>query len=184
MGHTADTREFQTRMRRLEELLQEVERAGPPAAREHTREIVQALLDLYGAGLEKILEGIAAAGEQGQAIIDSLACDDLVSSLLLLHGLHPLDLETRVQQALEQVRPALRKHGGDVELLQVRDGLVRLRLQGNCHGCPSSAATMRQTVEEAIVAKAPDATAVEVEGLVEETPASRDDRARLALPML
>ena len=178
----ADTRDFQTRMRRLEELLQEVEHAASPAVRERTRELVQTLLDLHGAGLEKILEGVAAA-EEGQAVIDELARDDLVGSLLLLHGLHPLDLETRVRQALDQVRPALRGHGGDVELLDVRDGVVRLRLQGNCHGCPSSSATMRQTVEEAIVATAPDAIAVEVEGMVEEA-VQANGRATLALPMV
>jgi Fe-S cluster biogenesis protein NfuA len=179
----ADTRDFQTRMRRLEELLQEVEHAASPAVRERTREIVQTLLDLHGLRIEKILEGVAAIGEKGQAVIDTLARDDLVGSLLLLHGLHPLDLETRVRQALEQVRPALHKHGGDVELLEVRDGVVRLRLQGNCHGCPSSSATMRQTVEEAIVGKAPDAIVVEVEGLVEEN-TTASERPLLALPMV
>lgn len=178
----ADTRDFQARMQRLEKLLHEAEHAAPPAARERTREIVQTLLDLHSAGLEKILEGIAARAD-GQAIIDDLARDDLVGSVLLLHGLHPLDLETRVQQALDQVRPALRGHGGDVELLDVRDGVVRLRLHGNCHGCPSSSATMRQTVEEAIVGKAPDAIAVEVEGMVEET-APASERTLLALPMV
>jgi Fe-S cluster biogenesis protein NfuA len=183
MVPTADTHDFQAWMRRLEKLLQEAEHASPPAARERTREIVQTLLDIHAAGLEKILEGIAVVGEEGLAVIDGLARDDLVGSLLLLHGLHPLDLETRVRQALDQVRPALRGHGGDVALLDVRDGVVRLRLQGNCHGCPSSAATMRQTVEEAIVGKAPDAIAVEVEGIVEET-ASANERPLLALPMV
>ena len=106
-----------------------------------------------------------AAGEAGAAILDACARDDVVGGLLLLHGLHPLDLEARVRQALEQVRPYLRSHGGNVELLGVGDGVVRLRLEGSCHGCPSSAVTMKQTIEEAILAKAPDVTAVEVEGL-------------------
>jgi Fe-S cluster biogenesis protein NfuA len=97
--------------------------------------------------------------------------------------LHPLGLEERVRQALEGVRPYLRSHGGNVELLEVRDGVVRLRLQGNCHHCPSSALTMQQTVEEAIFGKAPEVTAVEVEGADEEPPPSRDG-ARVALPLL
>jgi Fe-S cluster biogenesis protein NfuA len=101
-----------------------------------------------------------------------------------LHGMHPLDLEARVGQALDAVRPALAGHGGSVTLLAVEDGVVRLRLEGNCHGCPSSAATMRQTIEEAILAKAPDVGAIEVEGLVESVPATDGDAARVALPVL
>ena len=83
--------------------------------------------------------------------------------LLLLHGLHPLGMEDRVLQALEQVRPALKTHHGGVELIGVFDGVVRLRLVGSCHGCPSSSVTMKQTIEEAILARAPDVAGVEVE---------------------
>ena len=93
-----------------------------------------------------------------------------MSSLLLLYGLHPLDLEARVQQALEKVRPLLRSHGGNVELLGIADGVVRLRMLGSCHGCPSSAMTLKNAIEEAIYAAAPDATAIEVEGVAEPPP--------------
>jgi Fe-S cluster biogenesis protein NfuA len=178
MTHSLDVREFQARLQRLETLLHQVERWTDPALQAHMREIVQAVLDLHRAGLERMLEGLDAS------VIDACAGDEVVSGMLLLHGLHPLDLETRVRQALEEVRPSLHGHGGDVELVEVRDGVVRLRLEGNCHGCPSSSATMRQTVEEAIIGKAPDAFAVEVEGLVEETSVNGNDQARLALPML
>jgi Fe-S cluster biogenesis protein NfuA/nitrite reductase/ring-hydroxylating ferredoxin subunit len=88
-----------------------------------------------------------------------------VSSLLLLHGLHPLDLETRVAQALEQVRPYMRSHGGGVDLLEITgEGVIRLRLEGTCHGCPSSRVTLKFAVEKAIYAAAPDAAGLEVEG--------------------
>jgi Fe-S cluster biogenesis protein NfuA len=88
--------------------------------------------------------------------------------MLLLYGLHPLDIETRIANALEKVRPSLNLHEGNVELLGVNgDGVVRLRLEGNCDGCPSSALTLKHTIEEAIYAAAPDATAIEVENLTE-----------------
>lgn len=96
---------------------------------------------------------------------ESCPRDEVVSGLLLLHGLHPDGLEDRVAQALEQVRPALQSHGGNVELLDVREGVVHLRLEGNCHGCPSSAATMKSTIEEAILAHAPEIVSIEVQGL-------------------
>ena len=100
-----------------------------------------------------MLEHVTSSPLSGTALIDSLASDDLVASVMLLYGLHPLDLETRVLQALEQVRPYLRSHGGNVELLGVEEGVIRLRLQGSCHGCPSSAQTLKSTIEEAIAEK-------------------------------
>jgi Fe-S cluster biogenesis protein NfuA len=184
MTDTLDARVFQARLRRLDELLREVERFADPAAQAHTREIVQAVLELHGAGLERILGHMAEAAEPGAAILDACTGDEVAAGLLLLHGLHPLGLEARVLQALEQVRPYLRTHGGNVELLGVDDGVVRLRLVGSCHGCPSSAVTMKQTIEEAILAKAPDAIAVEVEGVAESAPVTPDGRTLVMLPVL
>ena len=182
MSTTLDAREFQKRLQRLDVLLRGVDRFADPTAAAQTREIVQAVLDLHGAGLERILGHLEEAGESGAAVSEALAGDDVVGGLLLLHGLHPLDLEARVLQALEQVRPYLRSHGGNVQLLGIRDGAVRLRLEGSCHGCPSSAVTMRQTIEEAIVARAPDATSVEVEGESAEIPqVTPDGRPLIAL---
>jgi Fe-S cluster biogenesis protein NfuA len=184
MTNTLDARDFQARLERLDALLREVERSADPAARARTQEIVQAVLELHGTGLERLLERITEAGEAGRTILETCARDDLVRGRLLLHGLHPLDLETRVREALEAVRPYLRSHGGNVELLGVDEGVVRLRLEGSCHSCPSSAVTMRQTIEEAILGKAPDVTAVEVEGLTEAAAEPANGQARLALPLV
>ena len=181
MTDTLDAREFQARLQRLDALLREAERREDPAAQAQLREIVQAILDLHGVGLGRLLGHLEAAGAAGAAILDACAGDDVVSGLLLLHGLHPLDLEARVHQALEQVRPQLRSHGGDVELLGVADGVVRLRLRGSCHGCPSSAVTMHQLIEEAILGRAPDAAGVEVEGVAEGPPTTPDGRPLVVL---
>jgi Fe-S cluster biogenesis protein NfuA len=184
MTNTLETREFQSRLQRLDILLRDVEQWSDPAAQARTREIVQTVLDLHGSGLERILGHLAAGGAAGATIRDACTGDELVAALLLLHGLHPLDLEARVLQALDQVRPYLRSHGGNVELLGIRDGVVRLRLVGSCHGCPSSAVTMKQTIEEAILGKAPEVNAVEVEGLAESPPGTPDGRVLVALPVL
>jgi Fe-S cluster biogenesis protein NfuA len=178
MTNSLDAREFQSRLQRLDALLLEVERWMDPAAQAQARELVQIILDLHGAGMERILAHLDAAAQ------DACARDEVAAGLLLLHGLHPLDLEARVHQALDDVRPALRGHGGDVQLVSVTDGVVRLRLEGNCHGCPSSVVTMRQTVEEAIVARAPDAAAVEVEGLAEEAAPPASGGRLVALPLV
>ena len=135
-----------------------------PVARERAEELVRLVTDLYGAGLERLLELLHESGHLADELLDRLARDDLVASLLLVHGLHPYDVETRVGQALDSVRPYLGSHGGDVELLGVHtDGTVRLRLLGSCDGCPSSSVTLTLAVETAIEAAAPEVTAIEVE---------------------
>src|SRR5260370_38000815 len=126
-------KEFQAELQRLHAMLQDIERSAAPAALEQTRAIVRAVLTLHGAGLERLLSHLEAAGGAGRPILDACAADDVVSGLLLLHGLHPLDVVTRVRQALDDVRPYLRSHGGNVVLLGVADGVARLRLEGRCH---------------------------------------------------
>jgi Fe-S cluster biogenesis protein NfuA len=162
--------EARRRIEHLETLIQNLELLPDPAARDQARELVQTLLDFHGTALGRLLGRVADMGEQGRALIASLADDEIVSSLLLLYGLHPLDTATRVEQALERVRPLLRSHHGDVELEGVVDGVVRLRMQGSCNGCPSSALTLKNAIEEAIYAAAPDVEAIEVEGVVDAPP--------------
>jgi len=162
--------EFQQRIAKIDRLVAGIAEIPDPAARAGVEELVQAILDLHGAGLERILELTVDAGDPGEVLIDGFTRDDLVRSLLLLHGLHPLDLEARVTQALDKVRPYLGSHGGNVELLGVTDGLVRLRLQGSCNGCASSAMTLKLAIEEAIQEFAPDIAGLAVEGVVEQPP--------------
>jgi Fe-S cluster biogenesis protein NfuA/nitrite reductase/ring-hydroxylating ferredoxin subunit len=138
--------------------------AGGTVARERAEELVRLMADLYGAGLERVLEIIHDAGRLDDDALAALAKDNLVSSLLLVHGLHPYDMTTRVEEALESVRPYLGSHGGDVELIDVSDeGTVRLRLLGSCDGCPSSSVTLKLAVEGAIESAAPEVINIEVE---------------------
>ena len=125
----------------------------------HDVELVQALVDLYGEGLARIVA-------HDPECIAGMAGDEVVSHLLLLHGLHPVPLEDRVRGALADVRPYLEQHGGGVELLSVEGGVARLRLQGSCNGCPSSTATLTHAIEDAIGRFAPDIEEIEAEGAV------------------
>jgi Fe-S cluster biogenesis protein NfuA len=184
MTNGLDGRAVQAEMQRLDGLLQDVERTGDPRSVAQTREIVRAVLGLHGAGLERLLAHLEAAGPAGRSVLDACARDEVVGALLLLHGLHPLDAAERVRQALDDVRPSLRAHGGDVVLLGVAGGVARLRLEGSCHHCPSSSVTMRQTIEEAILGRAPDVTAVEVEEAAGGAPAPAEGPARVALPLV
>jgi Fe-S cluster biogenesis protein NfuA len=168
MTQVAAEEGFQNQMRQLEGLLRDVEAIADPLARAKTGQVIQDLLAFHGAGLGRIIAHLAAAGAAGRAIVEDLAGDEVVASLLLLYGLHPQDLETRVRAALAGVRPYAAGHGGNVELLEITaEGVVRLEMQGSCHGCPSSAATLKGVIEQAILEKAPDAGGIEVEGMAE-----------------
>jgi Fe-S cluster biogenesis protein NfuA/nitrite reductase/ring-hydroxylating ferredoxin subunit len=158
--------------------------ANPLRARERAEELVRVVTDLYGAGLERLLELVHESGHLDEALLEALADDDLVASLLLVHGLHPYDVRTRVEQALDHVRPYLGSHGGDVELLGVEEGTVQLRLLGSCDGCPSSSVTLELAVQEAIEAAAPEVLAIEVEAPRETGGVIPVDalRARLDVP--
>ena len=120
------------------------------------------MTDLYGAGLTRIVEVV---GAEAPDVVAHLVDDDLVGSLFVVHGLHPLDLAARVTAALDSVRPFLAAHGGDVELLAVDEaaGAVHLRLLGSCDGCPSSAVTLQRSVEQAILDAAPEVVTIDVD---------------------
>ena len=166
-----DDRDFKDDMERIGGLVQEIESIADPAVRATTKDLVQSLMDLHGAALEKALDIVAQAGDPGMNIIERLGRDSLVSSLLVLYGLHPEDLETRVLKAVEKIRPQLRKQGCEVELLGASNGAIRLKVETGSHTCGSTAKTVQATLEAAIYDAAPDMTSFVIEGL-EEKPAS------------
>src|SRR5829696_5396236 len=164
-----DDKGLQERVARMETLLEEIEALKDPNARSKAAEVVGVLLDLYGDCLARMME-VVARGEERERNFEAFAQDELISHLLLLHGLHPLDVETRVVGALEEVRPYLQSHGGNVELLGIEGGVVRMRMEGSCDGCPSSAMTLKLAIEDAVLKAAPDLEGVEAEGIPEEPP--------------
>ncbi|MGP7995803.1 MAG: NifU family protein [Streptosporangiaceae bacterium] len=151
---------------RVEELLGVLQSQGGEATARAAEELVRLLLGLYGDGLSHIMAALRAEGEAGAAILDRLLTDPLVESLLLLHDLHPLDVDARIQRALDQVRPYLGSHAGGVQYLGVTgEGVARLRLEGSCHGCPSSTVTVELALKGAVEDAAPEVTEVVVEGM-------------------
>lgn len=161
----AEDKDFHERVRRIDGLVQEIEAIADPALRATTKELVQSLMDLHGAALERTMEIVSAGGEPGMNLIDKLGRDPMVSSVLVLYGLHPEDLDTRLMNAMERVRPQLRKQGCEVELLELSEGVVRLRVQTGEHTCGSTAKTVRATLEGAIYDAAPDIASLIIEGL-------------------
>jgi Fe-S cluster biogenesis protein NfuA len=153
---------------RVEELSANLDPAG--------EELVGALMELYGEGLERIL---ATVDEQTRA---RLADDGVIASLLLMHGLYPVPLEARVREALDSVRPYMESHGGAVELVSISGDVARIRLEGHCRGCSASASTLELGIRQALEAHAPDLQGLEVEGVLEE-PTHEPPPGAILLPM-
>jgi hypothetical protein len=145
---------FQERMERIEELIAAIAEHGNPVVRASAVEMVRALLDVHRAGLEEIVGRIAEQGEPGQVILNKLIRSPLVSRLLLLHGLHPTDLETRVRRALSGIQSLLDAHVSDVELESVSHEVIRVRLRGGGD-------EIETLLEQAILAEAPDVLRIE-----------------------
>jgi Fe-S cluster biogenesis protein NfuA len=148
---------------RVEALIAELRARAGSQAGDAAEELVGSLVELYGAGLAAIVAILGADRDAGPRLLDALAADPLVESLLLVHDLHPLDTDARIRRALEQVRPRLGAHADAISYLGIDDqGVVRLRLTASGHGC-GSASTVRQTVEEAVTEAAPETAGVAVE---------------------
>jgi Fe-S cluster biogenesis protein NfuA/nitrite reductase/ring-hydroxylating ferredoxin subunit len=152
----------------IQEGLASLQRELSPQTYAAVEELVASILAFYGTGIERLLTLLAEHVPNSDAVLRILASDPLVAALLIVHELHPLSVEQRVELALDRVRPYLRSHGGGVELVQIdADGVAHLRLHGTCHGCPASLLTVRLSIERAIEELAPEVVRVEVEGLAD-----------------
>jgi Fe-S cluster biogenesis protein NfuA/nitrite reductase/ring-hydroxylating ferredoxin subunit len=159
---------------RIEELVRHFAEVKDVFLKDHAEEVVRLLVGLYGAALERTLEIVDEGGEEVWGLFDRFTADELVRTLLILHDLHPSDLDTRIREAIEKVRPYLKSHGGGVEVLSMDDdGVLLLRLQGSCEGCPSSTLTVKLALERAIMEAAPEVTEVRAEGVAERDPAAQ-----------
>jgi len=161
---------------RVQELQGALDAQANSATREVAEELVSAIVQLYGEGLERILTMLIGSGEDGARLATGLVEDPLLSTLLLIHDLHPVPLAERVQGALDSVRPYMESHGGNVELLSLNDGVARIHLQGSCSDCSASSVTLELAIKQALEEAAPDLTGLEVEGVAPQL-------TGLALPM-
>jgi Fe-S cluster biogenesis protein NfuA/nitrite reductase/ring-hydroxylating ferredoxin subunit len=156
-------------VQRVQDLQERLDATGDAATREVADQLVSAVVQMYGAGLERIVDALTAAGPDGRRIADALSEDELVATLLLIHDLHPVPLEDRVRAALDSVRPYMESHGGNVELLSVQDGVATIHLRGSCSDCAASAVTLELAIKQALEEAAPDLEGLEVLGVAAQT---------------
>jgi Fe-S cluster biogenesis protein NfuA/nitrite reductase/ring-hydroxylating ferredoxin subunit len=153
---------------RIQLLLGQIEALPTPSTRQLIHEFMEATLAFYGQGLARILQVVSESGPASQNVYQHLIDDKVVRGLLLIHDLHPADLETRLRDALDHVRPYLQSHGGNVELISLTGQSASLRLQGTCKSCASSAVTLELAIRSAIEEACPDLVGFEVDGVPRE----------------
>ncbi len=161
-GSAAGTEQL---LARVQELQADLDACAPGPARELAEQLVGTIVSLYGEGLQRLLEVALAQAQDEAELARALSEDEHVATLLLIHDLHPVPLAERVAQALEQVRPYMESHGGNVELLSLEQGVARIRLQGSCSDCAASAMTLELAIKQALDETAPDLEGLEVEGV-------------------
>lgn len=167
----ANDGEFQEQVQRLGKLVAQFDELQDGPAKIAGRELVQLLMDVHGRGLERVMEIVFDSGDLAPKIIDKMGQDSIVGNLLLLYSLHPDGLEVRVQNAIERIRPRLRKLACTVELERIDESNVRVRLTTSAHSCGSSFRDLRSIVEDGMYEFAPDVATLEILGLEEPKPA-------------
>jgi Fe-S cluster biogenesis protein NfuA len=162
-------KEVESQIESIDKMVRALEEAKDPVLRANAKELVQALMALHGACLERILEVVGQSGVSGKSIIDTFARDGVVKSVLLLYGLHPIDIKARVLEALEKMRSSIRSNSRTVSFVGIDDaGMLTLRMEGKSEGCGSSDSALKQAVEQAIYEAAPDISGIVMEGFVEK----------------
>ncbi|MEU9736617.1 hypothetical protein [Streptomyces sp. NPDC048002] len=151
--------------RRIEEVLDRLAEKGDADACAAAEDVVRVLMEFYGSGIARIVDLLGSPAARGSTDpLGPLLGDELVASLLSLHGLHPESTPTRIGRALATLPQPVENAGFDPAT-----GVLRLRVtaSGGC-GCSGTQDSVRQAAVDALACFAPEVTGVEVEGAPRE----------------
>ncbi|MFW6084386.1 MAG: hypothetical protein ACODAA_04170 [Gemmatimonadota bacterium] len=151
-----DDRGVREQVVRVEEALEAIE-SLPAGPRETALDAVSKLVELYGEGWARALSHLEELRPGGSA---ALAADELVGHLLMIHGLHPEGVEARVRSALREVETTVNSDGLGLELLELRAGVARLRMEGNGQAPREG---LRDLVRKVVLDAAPELERIELE---------------------
>jgi hypothetical protein len=156
---------LEEQQRRIDELIAALAALEDTGARDIAQALLQVVLELHASGLARLAEIVTDADGADGPIVERLMQDKQVSALLLLHGLHPQDLGSRVRHAVEGLRAPLGAQGVRIELIDAREEVVRVRLAGVLTGKHVTPADIQNDIERAIFEQAPDVARIEIDGM-------------------
>ncbi|MCP9496788.1 MAG: NifU family protein [Pyrinomonadaceae bacterium MAG19_C2-C3] len=178
MSPSANMKDVEASVEGLNALVEELEQYPDAELREKVLDLVQIILELHGEALRRVLTTLDSLPGKEQALT-RLMSDDVVRAILLIHGLLPVNVETRVAAAIYELRPHLLAQGCDVELLGIEDGRARLRLMRSGKGAPP-VAVLKSEIEKSLVEAVPDLAGVDIEGFAEQIAATAKAAAILS----
>ena len=139
-------------------------------------------MEIYGDGLERIFAALES-DVPASNIRDDLLDDGVVASLLLIHGLYPVALETRVREVLDSLRPQVSAEGGRLDLVSLEGGVACLLFEeaaGSSNGCATGSSSLETDLIHALEQAAPDLLGVD---LLTAAEARRARASRTTLPI-
>ncbi len=175
----AVTAQFEALVESVDQKLESIEKNSVPGFCQQVGELVNDLLEMYRMGFEQVMH----YARSYPGLPQKFAEDPVLGPLLMIHNMHPLSFEERVNKALENVRPYLKTHDGNVRLNSVKQGIVTLVLEGHCQGCPSSRITVKTAIEQELMRWAPDMLDLIVEGEDHLEGMTADDSSRVVIPL-
>ena len=149
----------------IEHLLEDLHALVAEPVWQRIQELLGRVVRLYGQGLAHALLDARAAGADPDALAAVVSADQLLASLLVLHGLHPHELERRIATALEAVRVELGAGEDDLAVAELTDDTVVVRARPGVGGGAMSPQLVESVVRRALECAAPELAAIHVEGL-------------------
>lgn len=148
----------------IERQVRQLEAIADPAVRRMAMDLVASVLQFHAEALASAVRILEEKSSQAPGIVALLERDPLVSSMLLLHGLHSQPPEARIDHALSEFEATLNKYGAVAEVLRAgEEGItIKLRIEGG-HTCGSSAETVRALLERKLAQAAPDVPEIIIE---------------------
>jgi hypothetical protein len=153
-------------LHRIEQLVEKLENIADIEARTAVVEVLQSLLIFHRTALERCVEELERNGLR-RRLVEMAATEPLVNGLLLLHGLHPVGIETRSRNAVQAIEPYLKSGGYVLEEIRCEKRNLHLQFRRSAAAVGSSVA-LATLVEDAVFSAAPDVDEIVIEGFDEQ----------------
>ncbi len=152
---------FESIAKNIDDLLEKI-KDFPDEQREIVSELIKNIDDFNKIALTKLVK-LFKSNEQGKKLLVESLKQPEIYAMFLKYGIIKEDKKVKVAKAIEHIKPYIHSHGGDVELVDIKDNTVIVRLKGSCQGCSQVSFTLQETILEAVKAYVPEIENIELD---------------------